>query len=79
MPAPKPIGTIAASAGCPSEAAAICHSAVEEQPSNPILPFDQGRDANQSKLSQASVSGTPRISHSPSEKKRPRSFCTTYA
>src|SRR3954464_14430248 len=42
MPAPDDIGTIAAGAGWFMPASASCHSADDEQPSVPTLPFDQG-------------------------------------
>ena len=50
-PAPKPCTFIAAYAGWPSAATPICHSAVDEQPVVPTLPFDQGCVAIQSRVS----------------------------
>ncbi len=68
-PAPKPWGFMAASAGWPSDATAICHSAVDEQPTSPTFPFDQVCSAIQVRASSPSVNGGPRMSQSPSEKK----------
>ena len=41
-PAPNPCGIIAANPGGACAATPICHSAVDEQPIVPTLPFDQG-------------------------------------
>lgn len=46
----------------PSDVAAICHSAVEEQPIKPILPLVHGCAAIHVNWSSASVSGAPRMS-----------------
>jgi hypothetical protein len=62
MPAPYPCAIMAAKAGLPSAATAGCHSAVEEQPVVPTLPFDHGRDAIQVRASSPSVTGGPRMS-----------------
>src|SRR5215475_13859790 len=61
-PAPKLSGMIVVSALLPSEAAASCHSAVEEQPISPTFPFDHGCDDIQLNWSSASESGAPRMS-----------------
>ena len=78
-PAPKPCGIMAANAGLPCAATPICHSAVDEQPIVPTLPFDHGCDDIQVIASVPSVSGAPRMSYWPSEKKCPRSFISTKA
>ena len=51
----------------------------DEQPVVPTFPFDQGCAAIQEMASSPSVRGGPRMSQLPSEKKWPRSFCSTYA
>ena len=48
-----------AKAGFPSAATPICHSAVDEHPMVPTLPFDHGCDAIHEIASQPSVSGGP--------------------
>ena len=45
----------------------------------PTLPLDHGCEDIQANASTPSVSGAPRMSYSPSEKKWPRSFISTYA
>jgi hypothetical protein len=42
---------MAASAGCPIAATPIWYSAVDEQPTVPTLPFDQGCDDIQARAS----------------------------
>ena len=79
MPAPTPIGTAATCAGCLRLASPMIHSAVDEHPIVPTLPLDQGCSAIQVSVSCPSVRGWPRISHSPSEKNLPRSYCMTKA
>src|SRR5207248_8211354 len=61
-PAPKPCGIIAASAGLPCAATPSCHSAVDEQPISPTLPFDHGCFAIHEISSSPSVNGGPRMS-----------------
>ena len=47
-PAPKPCTFIAAKPGWPKAATPICHSAVDEQPVVPTLPFDHACFVSQS-------------------------------
>ena len=61
-PAPKPCTFIAANPGLPSEATAGCHSAVDEQPVVPTLPFDHRWDVRYVSSSSPSEMGAPRMS-----------------
>src|SRR5665647_3221828 len=70
---------MAANAGFPCAATPSCHSAVDEQPMVPTFPFDHGCDDIHEMASVPSVSGAPRMSYCPSEKKWPRSFISTKA
>src|ERR1043166_1361823 len=70
---------MAAYAGLPCAATPNCHSAVDEHPIVPTFPLDHGCDDIHEMASVPSVSGGPRMSYSPSEKKWPRSFISTYA
>ena len=79
MPAPGLMGTAAAWAGWGSLASAMIHSAVDEQPVVPTLPFDHSCSAIQVRVSRPSVRGRPSTSQVPSEKNLPRSFCLTKA
>jgi hypothetical protein len=54
MMVPSPLGACAATP--------ICHSAVDEQPMRPTLPFDHGCVLIQLISSTPSVSGGPRMS-----------------
>ena len=72
-PQPKPCALNAAKPGTLRATAASCHSAVDEQPVVPTLPFDHGRDVIHLTSSSVSLSGAPSTSHSPSEKNCPRS------
>src|SRR5664279_1229523 len=70
---------MAANAGFPCAATPSCHSAVDEQPMVPTFPFDHGCDDVHVMASVPSVSGAPKMSYCPSEKKWPRSFISTKA
>src|SRR5438132_5990378 len=70
---------MAAYAGLPCAATPNCHSAVDEHPIVPTFPLDHGCEDIHEMASVPSVSGGPRMSYSPSEKKWPRSFISTKA
>src|SRR5262245_31710938 len=72
-PQPNPCALNEANPGTFRATAAICHSAVDEQPVVPTFPFDHGRLVIHATSSSVSESGAPRTSHSPSAKNCPRS------